>query len=505
MTTRNVATVNTGDTRVWLYPRRAGPANVPDYLGCAKPGSISKPRGEPTIVTCPSSTRFGQFDIVDKIPGEIGLGEVTITARYQRQVSELLAAFNRGCDVDVQMHIGKCKSPQDLNGGWEKILVVEAAQPGDWAVADFGALDPADNAPIMEEMPFRGEQLYEIAQVAFEEQAATEIVQEILAVIICDAVSCGSCDDPSDGCEKVFGLTITVGGSPGAAAEVIFTKDGGTTWNDTEIDTLPVDEDPVDFACVGDNLVVISTDSDSLHYASKADILAAVESWVEMATGFVAAGSPVAIFSLTPRHTWIVGEGGYVYFTQDPTTSVTVQTAGTVTTENLLALHGYDTQNIVAVGASNALIVSRNGGATWSAVTGPNVGINLTTVWMRGPNEWLVGSADGTAYYTVDEGVTWVQITLPGQSQLTNIADIKFSTPTVGWMAADALVGAAVSGRIFRTIDGGNSWYVAPEGNRSLPGNDSINEIAVCDGQPNVIYAGGLADNGTDGYMVKGA
>lgn len=493
---------NTAETRVWLFRNRAGPANVAAYQGCARAGSISKPKGEPTIVTCPSNRQFGAFDVVDKIPGELGLAEVTLTSRYLQDQSELLKALNRGCDVDLQMHIGRCKDPQSFNAGWEKILVLEAAQPGDYTVADFGALEQGDQAPILEEMAFRGEEMYEILRMAFEEQAATEIVQEILAVVICDAISCGACDNPSDGCEKVFALTLTIGGSPGAAAEIIFTGDGGTTWGDTEVDTLPADADPDDLACVGDNLVVISGDDDSLHYAPKADILEGTETWTEVTTGIVAAGSPRAIFSLSPRHTWIVGDGGYVYFTDDPTAGVTVQDAGTVTTEDLAAIHGYDSQNLVAVGANNALIVTRNGGTTWTAVTGPNAGVALTTVWMRGPNEWFVGSADGTLWYTVDSGLNWSQKVLPGQSALTNIADIKFSTPTVGWIAADA---SGPAGRILRSIDGGNSWYVAPEGNLSLPANDSINEIAICESNPNVVYAGGLADNGTDGFMAKGA
>jgi len=495
---------NTAETRVWSIENRAGPPNAPIYQGCWKAGSISRPKGAPTIVTCPSPTQFGAFEVVDKIPGELGLPEATITARYTQDASALLAILNRGCDIDLQMHIGRCKSPLDYLEGWDKILVLEAAQPGDYGVADFGALEQGDQNPINEEMPFRGEELYEILKMAYEEQAEVEAELEVIAIIVCDAISCGLCAVPSNGCDKVFALTASIGASPGGRAEIIYTADGGTTWGDRNITSLPVGRDPSDLACVGTNLIVISQDEDNLHYAAIAEILEETETWVAVALGFEATGSPIAIISLSPRHTWIVGENGYVYFTQDPTAGVTIQTAGTVTTEDLLAVHAYDLNNIVAVGENDAVIVTRDGGDTWAVpINTPNAGIDLTAVWMRGPDEWMIGCADGTLWYTLDAGLNWTQKVLPGQATITQIEDIKFSTPTVGWIAAKAA--GTPEGRILRTINGGYEWYVAPEGNLSLPANDRINEIAICDVDPNIIYAGGLADDAADGIILKGS
>jgi hypothetical protein len=441
--------------------------------------------------------------VVDKIPGEIGLPELTITARYMQDASDLLAFLNRGCDVDLQIHVGRCKDPQDYLNAWDKILVLEGAQPGDYSIADLGALEQGDQNPINEEMPFRGEELYEILKMAYEEHAGTEAELEVIAIIVCDAISCGTCATPSDGCEVVFALTASIGASPGAGAEIIFTGNAGLTWGETSITTLPAGRDPSDLACVGENLIVISADEDSLHYAAKADILEGTEVWAEVTEGFDAIGSPLAIISLSPRHTWIVGENGYVYFTDDPTAGVVLQTAGSETTENLLAIHGYDINNLVAVGVNNAIIVTRNGGDTWTpAANGPNAGVNLTAVWMRGPDEWFVGCADGTVWYTLDAGLNWTQKVLPGQATITSIEDIKFSTPTVGWIAA---TGTPTAGRILRSISGGFDWYVSPEGNITLPANDRINEIAICTVNPNIIYAGGLADDGADGIILKGA
>lgn len=499
--------VKTSDVRVWLIKNRAGPANAPDYEGCWMATGVSYPKSDPTIIKCPDPSTSGKFQTVGKVPGVKGMPEATIKAKYKTDASDLFSVFRTGCDADLQFHIGPCLNHQDFNGfGQGKVVVIEAAEIGNYGVGDLGALEEGDQSPVMEETPFKGENLYEILPIAFEEQAEDEAVQEILAIMVCDAVSCGACEDPSDGCEKVFALTITVGGSPGAPAEIIYTGDAGTTWSDTEIDTLGADEDPDDMACVGRYLVVISNDSDSHHYAIRSEILAGTETWAEVGTGYVAAGSPKACFAISPRHFWVVGDGGYVYFSQDITASVSVQTAGTVTTEDLLAIHGYDTENLVAVGENNAVIVTENGGDTWAAITGPNAGANLTAVWMHGKNTWFVGCNDGTIWYTIDGGTNWTQKTLPNQASLTSIEDIKFSTPTVGWIAAKlSNIAHPLAGYIYRTIDGGYTWYVAPEGNTSLPANDYINEIAVCEANPNIIWAGGLADDGSDGIIVKGA
>jgi hypothetical protein len=75
-----------------------------------------------------------------------------------------------------------------------------------------------------------------------------------------------------------------------------------------------------------------------------------------VATGFVATKTPNAIFSAGRAFTWIVANGGYIYFSSDVTAGVTVQTAGSVTVQNLDGIHGTDELNITAVGASNAVL-----------------------------------------------------------------------------------------------------------------------------------------------------
>jgi hypothetical protein len=82
------------------------------------------------------------------------------------------------------------------------------------------------------------------------------------------------------------------------------------------------------------------------------------------------------------------------------------------------------------------------------------------------------------------------------------VFDIKAATRDVLYMAHKT---SATAGRILRSLDGGHSWYVLPEGAGSIPANDQINSLATCYREANVVYAGGLADDGADGIILKGA
>lgn len=492
----------TGNSRVFLMEGRAGPFTAPSYEGFWRAGGVSWDQGDVTAIRIPSSTKRNAFDTIGKIQGEQGDPEVGVTARFpQDAASVILRLAKSTCDNDMQVHLGKCRNPKDFNAGWidGKVLVLESARPSTYGTDDLGALDADERGLVNEETTFVGEDYYEILPVTIAQQAAAEIVQEVVDVYVCDSATCGECGLPSDGCSVIFAVTVRAGGSPGQGAEIVATQDGGSTWINREITTFTATDDPSALACVGDNVIIVSNETESLHYAASADILAENEAWNEVTAGFVAGHGPNGIFTAGPSFTWIVGDGGYVYFSDDPTSSVSVQELGSATVENLVAIHGYDSDNIVAVGENNAVIHTVNGGNTWVALTGPAVGVDLTAVWMHTATEWLVGTASGTLYATRNSGVSWSIKAFPG-SGAGAVRDIKFSTHAVGWLAHDT---ATPSGRVLRTINGGYSWYVAPEGNGAIPSNDRINKLAVCEGNANIVYGGGLADNGNDGIFVK--
>lgn len=486
------------DSRVWIIEDRANPGNVPEYQGLMRLGDPSQALGDVTDIEAPSTERAGEFEDIDEIQGSEDRVEFSIMGRYPRATTSTMKRLSeKRCGLDIQAHLGRCYDPLDFNGGWEKIIFFEATRLTNYGIENAGALESSEENPTNESADTSARIWYERVRLNFAEKAATDVMREIVSIDVCDAVNCGECGDSSQGCDQVFAVMAPSGASPGTAPTLVYTDDGFQTSGTTLIDSLLGNEPASDSECVGPNFVVISNTDNSLNYADIEDILLGTETWTQTSTGFVVGGEPNAIVSPLARFTWVVGNGGYVYFTADPTTGVTVQDAAQATSENLNDVDAIDSNNAVAVGDNNAVIYTQNG-SSWSSVTGPSAGVNLTTVGMKDKNTWIVGNASGDVYYTKNAGLTWTQVTLPVTA--TNVRDIQFSTNSVGTMSVDI---AGPAGRLLGTIDGGDSWYVLPEGAGSIPANDQINQVAPCAENANIIYAGGLGDDASDGIILK--
>ena len=246
--------------------------------------------------------------------------------------------------------------------------------------------------------------------------------------------------------------------------------------------------------------MVVSSDG-GMHIATLSEILAGTETWVEPTEGFVIGNGPTCIWSVDPRHTWIGGENGYVYFASSVRSGVIVQDASIATGQDLSDIHALDALHVVAVGALNATIYTENGGETWIPITGPSGGVALNAVWMLSEGTWLIGDDLGGLYYTNDYGENWDEVTDISES-LENVDDLQFVDDTVGYMSARV---GADDARIFRTIDGGESWYELPEGTTGvMPAADIINSLAVCHDVNNV-WGGGMEDGAAAGILVKAA
>lgn len=492
----------TAYSRVFIIDGGARPSEAPTYQGLMKAGAVSWPQGDITLVRIPDPDRYGKFKVVGKVPGEEGNVELTLMARYTTDLSDLFAMARRKCDIDVHVNMGVCEDPRDFNRGWSKTLIVQGARITTYGTTDLGALGSDENAIVNEEVPISGEDAIEIVPMTFGQKANTQVAREVVDIEVCDTEACGECGTPSDGCQIVFAITKSSDASPGLPSEVVYTKDGGLNWYERVITSLAATQDPNDADCIGSNLVVVTAESPvGLHYAEIASLLLNAETWASVTTGFVTAGAPRALHSVSSVWTWIVGSAGYIYVTTDPTSGVTVQDAGVATTNQLNAIHAIDEDTAVAVGNSNTVVRTVDGGQTWQSITGPSVGVNLNTVWLHSERTWFIGTAGGRLYYTLDSGATWVEKAFPG-SGAGVVRHIRFFDGSVGYMAHSTVTPA---GRILRTRDGGFSWYILPEKSGfTIPANDYIGKVAVCS-DPNTVFGGGLGDDATDGIIVKGA
>jgi len=107
---------------------------------------------------------------------------MSITARYEFSLSDLMRLMKKGCEVDLQVHMGKCKDPQDFNAGWEKIVVLSGAAITNYSLSNLGALEPSERAVVNEEVPFSGEDLFEIVPILLQEKPARKSTGKLLAL-----------------------------------------------------------------------------------------------------------------------------------------------------------------------------------------------------------------------------------------------------------------------------------------------------------------------------------
>src|SRR3990167_7750021 len=327
--------LQSANSRVYIIDGRARGDHKPSYESCLRMTGLSQGYGDVERVECPDPYQYGKFIEVATIRGATDRPTTTIEGRYPIDLlSSLLALARKGCTFDVQLHMGDCTDPSVFND-YKKVLVLESAYLTNFGTDDLGALASGDNAVVNENADLSGKDAYELRPLAVGAAAASIVTVEVLDVVICDTIQCGDCGEQSDGCERVYALTTAAGGSPGTPADIVFSIDKGVSWAAHDIDTLATAEVPDELDCIGSYIVVVANATDSIHYALKSEFDGFTDpTWTEIATGIVAAGSPNAIHS-TGGHAFIVGDGGYVYETEDPTTGVTVLSAGSVVTDNL--------------------------------------------------------------------------------------------------------------------------------------------------------------------------
>jgi hypothetical protein len=465
-------------------------------------GAAEQDFGTPEPIRCPDPVNYGKTVVRDEIIPVPELPTTELMGRYALDMaSDLLRLAKLGCPPDVQVHFGQCENPMDFNEGFTKSMMFDGARLTSWSSTELGSLE--EGAVIDETTPITATDMYEVLPLSLAVKGSDVVANAVRDVVICDQIGCGECDNESDGCQIVYQLADASAGSPGTAGDIIWSVDGDENVYSDEITTLDASEAPSALACLGRYVVVVSNDSGSLHYKTKADINAGIAgNWTEVTTGFVTGGEPNDIWSVGTR-VFIVGDGGYVYDCTDPSLGVTVLDAGAATTEDLYAIHGISDDRAVAVGANDSVVFTENR-ITWQAGDATGGGGSNDAVWMHDKDVWEVGDTSGNFYYTLDQADNWTLKGLPGAPSA--IKDIAYSTKSVGYVVG--INAAGTGGYMARTYNGGYSWRAMPEGPGSLPGTPGfIQAVAACIKDANMaVFVGGIGTFGaaSDGIIIVG-
>lgn len=497
----NYKPAQTDQSRVFLIDGRARPDHAPSYKSCLRMTGLSQSFGDITKIECPDPYQYGKFVEIGSVRGAVERVTTSLEGRLARQlISDMLKLANKSCALDVQLHMGACTDPSDFDT-FDKAIILEQAYITNYGTEDLGTLESGGAAGVNETADISAREVYEVVPISFGVKAGSIVANEVVDAELCDSGSCGDCEEESDGCQKIYAVTVAAGGSPATSPDIIFTPDQGVTWYSHDIDTITGGEAASGVDCFGAYVVVVSNGTNSLHYALKSEFDDLVDpDFTEVTTGFVVGGEPNAIFVIG-NTAFIVGDFGYIYSSTDITAGVSVLDAGVATASVLNDVHGISEDFIVAVGNDGAVVYTENG-ETFAAATSPvGVGTHLNCVFVKSESEWWVGSSGGRLYYTLDGGDSWTEKAFPGSGS-GSVRDIEFATDSVAYLSHSTTTPA---GRIFRSFDGGYTWRATPERTgATLPANDRVNVLVTCPNDANFVAGFGLADDGSDGYVVVG-
>lgn len=491
MTTPSTEILIAGNTRVFIQSNGINPAASYDYFGCLELGGPSQDLGTPDPVYCPSPAIRNHWDIIDSIEKTPALGTTDFTAHADKFLRDVWMDFkNRGCKFNFQVIAGACQRPDDFTK-WDTKVIFMNARLNKIALSALNPLSGDKNAPV----DFTGTVSFQdwqvIESIKFAERADSTVVAEVLDGFYYDIAQCGDCGVPSDGCNIAYVLTAANSGSPGLSSQIVYSLDGGLTWATIDIPTL-AGLSGNRTAPMGDKIIVVSQAGGNHHYAKVSDVNAGTVAWTAV-SGYVSTKGPRAIYVKSTSEAFVAAAGGYIYFLSSATATPTVLTDGSVSTQSLNDIHGFG-RTIIAVGGSNAVLASSNDGDSFSLITGPAVGVNLTSCWVFNNNVWLIGTGNGKLFYTLNAGSTWVQIGLGSGVQVIN--DIHFENDVVGYLAAE-VNGAAV---VYRTTDSGNTWQSTSPAITGLPTAVRCNFVWTCG--VNQVLTGGRKTVGGDGLVA---
>jgi hypothetical protein len=328
--------------------------------------------------------------------------------------------------------------------------------------------------------------------------SATDLTTTLTTdVVYGNAQQCANCGQPNDGTYLKYWSAASTTASPGGKP-VVFYQLGSQTPVPVSVTSAGVAENLTGIAMVGSNLVVISSTAGGAgiggYHFAPIGTNGVPGAWTKVVTGFQANKEPTDILALSASEVYFAANGGYIYKSTNLASGVSVINAGATTTANLLRIQG-NRSLIVAVGATGAIIISNNSGVSWSApVATPAAGTpSYQAVDVIGAKTIWVGSATGRLFQTVDGGNTWTEFVFSGSSAGA-VTDIYFVNASEGYFLHNT---ATPTGRIFRTYNGGASWWNTSPAIEGLGTFTSLGRLAAPTVGNETLKANNIAVSGT--------
>lgn len=456
-----------------------------DYLNCVGMDGLSQDRGDVTPVECPSPYEYGAFVEVSQLPGELSRMTTTVTGQMSQYESDIFYdLFIRNCPFDMHLHFGSCTAPDAFNQ-FDKVLVFESVLASSFSTDPLVALTSGDRAVITNSMDISIGKYYTVLNAKYTVAASTLTNDgAIVSVSVCDQRSCGECNDPSDGCEKILAVDVT--------GHIYWSRDGGSNWAEFQLNNgagTPLSPTAVVAAtCYNSTYVVVDGNGD-IWLGELAKIFAGLNPvFLKLDSGAVGTLTDI---DATRGQAIMVGSAGTII---SLTGTQKFTKVGTGTTSVALSSVHIGPDGTMLVGGANGTVLYSSDGELWyTAQTAPSANV-IGAVLAKSDCNWLVGDSTGKVFATEDAGRSWVAVSY-ALGATAAVESIELSTTHVLNLIAGQ--------NLYRSLDGGASWIEEPNSQLSFPTNGGLKAVSSCTFDPNMVVVAG-ASSGAAGILIIG-
>jgi len=460
---------------------------------------VTDPKGAINAIREPSASTRGKSVITDIIRSEADISGFTIETRLRKTQNFLLG---QKCAWNFQAHLGACGRADnyfasDIGLHWEE------GYRGDGAI-DRVALIEGDDAAVGISIPYMSRYPFVLADFKVEFLSARTILEtEAITDMYYFPEEClEDCDTQEDAGENGYAVTRAQWGSPVNVANVWYTRDRGQSWAETSGGVYRPFAGGEDMSCVvvsgtmNDHRIIVSrgiTDLGNPAEIAYADVTVFGNAqWVNVDVGSVNGQYITYMFWTDWSHLYAVTNDGYVYKSVDGgATWSDVLTTAVSQLNDVAALRD---GTIWVVGNAGTIYYSGDHAVSWSAMTDPSGGDDLTTIALTPDGTIIVGDSTGGLYGAYDgvvSAVSWSTLAVQGITP-TNVVRVRHADDSNIWVVVD--LGGSMYGtsRVLRSTDGGANFRLW---SLNLPTNSGLLALFVVDA--NLVYVAGHPQGGT--------
>lgn len=441
--------------KIWIQP---GGANNPVYpLSCSDLGDLTDPKGGINLTRCYDNN--GKLKVVGQTESAPDPVTTTITSLLFSERSWL-----ESLDCQFALYVlQRCGGKADLFNNYSRGERLEHCRISQLAYSGLVKREEDEDSMLATDIE-AWPPLVHIDQLAIIKLGAPIGNEDLVDVVANDDARCtNECGLP----ELPLGSIVYVitDAPTGAKAELRYSTDFGATWNTPAAQPFAINEDlsaitRVLMGITSVRLIVSKLGDGTAMQGKVAYTDDAGATWnvvnIGGATDGHGAVSTTGLFNLSRQFVFLASAAGYIYKSEDGGETWTAVEDGAITVDDYLSIHFADDTYGIA-GAENGIVsLTDDGGETWYVSGSLPGAADIKSVTRLDKVRLWAADVSGKIFYSVDGGESWSQRTGWSGSGVGSIESVRFLDDYSGWMIKTDGVGDS---HFLHTFNGGHDWY----------------------------------------------